>query len=294
MRTLKTLAKKKLIRRSITDASLIFLGVLIAGLGLKGFLLPNNFIDGGVTGISLLIGELTTVPVSLLIFLINIPFIVIGLKQVSRSFAIKTLLAIAGLALCLIFIDYPVVTHEKLLVSVFGGLFLGAGIGLAIRGGGVIDGTEILAVYLNRLTSLTLGNIILIINLIIFGFAAILLGIEVALYSILTYMSATKAVDFIILGIEEYTGVSIISEESEAIRNLILEKFNRGVTIYKGERGLGKKGEMDLDIVFTVVTKLELQKLMNEIDKIDACAFVFQYSINDIKGGMIKKRPLHI
>ena len=281
--------------RYIKDFILIVSGIVSAGLGLKGFLLPNNFIDGGVTGISLLTAFLTELPVPLLIIIINIPFIIMGYFQVSKIFAFKTMLAIGGLALCLIFIPYPVVTTDKLLIAIFGGFFLGTGIGLAIRGGSVIDGTEILALYVSKKTTLTVGDVILFINIIIFSAAAILLGIEKAFYSVLIYLAASKAVDFIIEGIDEYTGVTIISDKSDEIRKAIIEKTGRGVTIFSGKKGFGKRGEVDheIDIVYTVITRLEISKLKSDIDNIDENAFIVFQSINDTKGGMVKKRPLH-
>lgn len=279
----------------LKDLALVAIGILSAGLGLKGFLLPSKFLDGGVTGISLLLNRLTDIPLPAFIVVINIPFIFLGYYQVSRIFALKTLIAIAGLALCLIFIEYPVATQDKLLVSVFGGFFLGAGIGFAVRGGCVIDGTEVLALYLHKKTGLTIGDVILFLNIIIFSVAAMLFEFETALYSILTYLSASKTVDFIIHGIEEYTGVTIISQKSETIRKAIIHTLGRGVTIYKGKRGYGSNGDRneELDVVFTVVTRLEVTKLKTEIDRIDHKAFVITHSINDTKGGMIKKRRLH-
>jgi len=281
--------------RYIKDFILIVSGIISAGLGLKGFLLPNNFIDGGVTGISLLTAFLTELPVPLLIIIINIPFIIMGYFQVSKIFAFKTMLAIGGLALCLIFIPYPIVTTDKLLIAIFGGFFLGTGIGLAIRGGSVIDGTEILALYVSKKTTLTVGDVILFINIVIFSVAAILLGIEKAFYSVLIYLAASKAVDFIIEGIDEYTGVTIISDKSDEIRKAIIEKTGRGVTIFSGKKGFGKRGEIDheIDIVYTVITRLEISKLKSDIDNIDENAFIVFQSINDTKGGMVKKRPLH-
>lgn len=279
----------------VKDFLLITLGVFSAGLGLKGFLMPSGFIDGGVTGISLLIATLTKFPLSLLILIINIPFIIMGFKQVSTIFAIKTAFAIAGLAIFIGTIPYPVLTTDKLLIAVFGGICLGAGIGLAIRGGCVLDGTEVMALYISKKTSATVGDIILIINIIIFFTAGILLSVEAAFYSILTYISASKTVDFIIEGIEEYTGVTIISEHCKEIKEAIVSKLGRGVTIYSGKSGFGKRGAVDheIDIIFTVVTRLEISKLKSEIDHIDSRAFVVQHSIKDTKGGMIKKRPLH-
>ncbi len=282
-------------KQSAKNLTYITLGILSAGIGLKGFLLPNHFLDGGVMGISLLINNITQIPLPYLIVLVNLPFIFLGFHQVSRFFAIKTLLGIIGLAICIAFIEIPLITSDKLLIAVFGGFFLGAGIGLSIRGGGVLDGTEVLALYISRKTVFTVGDVIIIINVIIFGVAAFLMHIETALYAMLTYLSASKTIDFIIHGIEEYTGVTIISEESEAIRSMIIEKMGRGVTIFKGKRGFGKRGLQndDLDVIYTVLTRLELQKLSNEVEIIDPKAFVIQQSINDVKGGMIKKLPLH-
>lgn len=287
------ISKNKL--RLAKDFVMILLGILSAGLGLKGFLMPNNFIDGGVTGISLLTSALTDLPLSLLIILINAPFILMGLKQVSKIFAIKTAIAIAGLAIFIIVIPYPIITNDKLLIAVFGGMCLGVGIGLAIRGGCVLDGTEVLALYLSRKFSATVGDVILVINIVIFFTAAILLGIETAFYSILTYLSASKAVDFLIEGIEEYTGVTIISDQCYEIKKAIVEKLGRGVTVYSGKSGFGKRGEVshEINILFTVVTRLEISRLKMEIDYLDENAFVVQHSIKDTKGGMVKKRPLH-
>jgi len=283
------------LRRQVINVFLILLGILSAGFGLKGFLLPNGFIDGGVTGISLLISKITGLSLSVLIVAINIPFIFLGYKNVDKFFAMKTFFAIVGLALALVFISYPIITSDKLLVAIFGGFFLGAGIGLAMRGGCVIDGTEVLALSVSKNASVTIGDVILIFNIIIFSIAAFVFSIETALYSILTYFSASKTLDFLVSGIEEHTGVTIISACSEQIRKMITEKLGRGVTIYQGKRGYGKHGHQlsETDIVFTVITRLEVSKLTAEIEKIDPKAFVIMNSIKDSKGGMIKKKPLH-
>lgn len=279
--------------RLLKDIILIVLGIFSAAFGLESFLLPSSFIDGGATGISLLIAELTTIPLSLLIIIINVPFIILGFKIIGKQFAIKTAFAITGLAICMSSFHFPEVTHDKLLVAIFGGFFLGSGIGLAVRGGSVIDGTEVLAIFLSRKFGTTMGDIIIAINIVIFSAAAYFLSIETALYSMITYLAASKTLDFIIQGIEEYTGVTIISAHSEAIRKMIIETMGRGVTVYCGKRGFGKTGEgSEIDIIYTVVTRLELNKLKTEIETIDGNAFVVMNSIKDTKGGMIKKRPL--
>ncbi len=275
------------------DAALIIIGIFSAAFGFKGFLLTNHFIDGGATGISLLISALTSIPLYILIIVVNIPFILLAINILGRKFAIKTALAIAGLALCLATVSFPDVTQDNLLVAVFGGIFLGAGIGLSVRGGAVIDGTEVLAIYLSRKFGTTIGDIIIIINVLIFSFAAYFLTIEIALYSMITYLSASKTLDFIIEGIEEYIGVTIISSHHLEIRQMIVEDMGRGFTVFQGKKGFGTQGEAeDRDIIYTVVTRLELNKLNNELERIDPHAFVVMSSIKDTKGGMIKKRPL--
>ncbi|QIX60758.1 YitT family protein [Hymenobacter lutimineralis] len=286
---------RRWVRRQSVQVALVVAGIFSAAIGLKGFLLPNEFIDGGVTGISLLTNQLTGISLSLLIVIINIPFIILGYFQLGRAFALRTFLAIVGLALVLLVISFPVIAKDKLLIAVFGGFFLGAGIGLAMRGGAVLDGTEILAVYISRKTPLSVGDIILVINILIFGVAALLLSIDTALYSILAYLSAAKTIDFIIEGIEEYTGVTIISQRSEDIRRMVTETLGRGATLYVGKRGYGTRGDQlqSMDIIFTVVTRLEVARLTEEIDKLDPQAFVVMSSVRETKGGLVKKRPLH-
>jgi len=283
--------KRVSIKAEIKSSLYIFLGIIAAGFGLNGFLLPNKFIDGGVTGVSLLLTELTQLPFSVLIILINIPFIFLSYFTLGKSFAIKTLLAILGLGICVAFVHFPIITNDKLLVAVFGGIFLGAGIGLTIRGGGVIDGTEVLAIYVSKKMGVTIGDIIIMINVAIFGSAAFLLSIETALYSMITYFAASKTLDFIIEGIDEYIGVTIVSPHCKEMRDMIVQTRGRGVTIYKGAKGVGKTGERDdLDIIYTVITRLEINKLNTEIEKISPTAFVVMTSVKDTRGGMIKKK----
>lgn len=300
-RTLENIRRRQVAKRlrkqvwkTSSDAFLLLLGVASAGFGLRGFLIPNGFIDGGVTGISLLVNRQTTVALSLLIVAFNTPFLFLGYRQISKIFSLKSTLAIALLALAVAFVPYPAITNDKILVAVFGGFFLGAGIGLSIRGGGVIDGTEVLAVYLSRKISLTVGDFILLFNIAIFSAAAYLLSIEAALYSILTYLSASKTVDFILEGIEEYTGVTIISTHSQQIIRLIQEKLNRGLTIYSGRKGYGKSGasNQNIDIIFTVITRLEINRLTSEVNRIDPNAFLVMQSIKDTRGGMVRKIQL--
>lgn len=276
--------------RFIKETLLIVAGITSACFGLKSFLLPSQFIDGGVTGISLLISTLTGIKLSYLILIINIPFVILGYKQIGKAFAIKTAVAITALSIALILLPFESITHDKLLIAFFGGFFLGGGIGLAMRGGCVIDGTEVLALYISRNSILTVGNIILILNIIIFAVAAYFLNIETALYAILTYLSASSTVDFIVNGLEQYTGVTIISEKFEEIKAYIITDMRRGVTIYKGEGGYIEK--KDISILYTVLTKLEMSKLQSMINHIDSDAFIIQQQISDLKGGVVKQQTV--
>lgn len=276
----------------LKDAALISVGIASAAFGLGGFLMPVGLIDGGATGTALLLAELTPIKLPVLLLLINIPFIILGYNIIGKPFAIKASLAICGLALVLSVADFPQITNDNVLVAVFGGFFLGAGIGLAVRGGAVLDGTEVLAIALSRKIGTTIGDIIIIINIIVFATAAKFLGIEKALYSMIAYLAASKTLDFVIEGIEEYTGITIVSSHSDEIRLMIINVMGRGVTVYKGKRGYGTHGNTnDIDIIYTVITRLEISKINNEILKIDPNAFVVMNSIKDTKGGMIKKRP---
>ncbi|PRP67679.1 YitT family protein [Nonlabens agnitus] len=281
------------VKRNIKNFILIVTGIFSASFGFKGFLLTNDFIDGGATGISLLLAALSDIPLYVFLILVNLPFIALGYKIMGKQFAVMTMMAIIGLALCVALVPFPNVTDDDLLVAVFGGFFLGAGIGLSIRGGAVIDGTEILAIYLSRKIGLSIGDIIIVINVFIFSVAAYLLSIEIALYSMITYIVASKTLDFVIEGIEEYIGVTIIASQSSRVKEMIIEKLGRGVTIYKGQGGYLKDGiAEEKDIIYTVITRLELNKLNTEIEKIEPNVFIVMNTIKDIKGGMIKKRPL--
>ncbi len=277
--------------RFIKDGILIVLGILSAGMGLKGFLASSHFIDGGVTGISMLLSEVMGVPLAILILLFNIPFIILGYKQIGKWFAIKSVAAIAGLSLCLAFVKFPDVTPDLLLTAVFGGFFIGAGIGLSMRGGAVLDGTEIAALLISRKTAMfRVGDIILMMNIFIFSAAAFLLNVEIALYSILTYFAASKTLDFILHGIEEYTALIIISDKSEEIRHRIVHDLRRGVTILKGQKGFSGA---DQNILMCVVTRLEMGRIKRCVQEIDKDAFIIIDALSDAEGGLVKRSKIH-
>ena len=281
----------KSLGREIKNAVLIILGILSVGMGLKGFLFSSQFIDGGVTGVSMLVSQIAGFPLAVLILVFNLPFIWLGYKQIGKKFAIKSSLAIIGLSVCIAFIKFPDVTPDLLLTAVFGGFFIGAGIGLAIRGGAVLDGTEIAALLVSRNSELLrVGDVILIFNVFIFLTAAFFLSIEIALYSILTYFTASKMIDFLIHGLEEYTAVIIVSERSEEIKQSILKDLKRSVTVYKGSGGLSGA---DQDILYCVVTRLEIGTVKTAVKEIDSRAFIVVHPLSDAEGGLIKKSAFH-
>ena len=277
--------------RVLKNALFIATGILSAGMGLHGFLLSSRFIDGGVTGVSMLLAKVLGLPLSALILVINLPFIALGYHQIGRNFAIRSAAAIVGLSACLATIHYPDVTPDKLLTAVFGGFFIGAGMGLAMRGGAVLDGTDIAALLISKRSHLfRVGDVILGLNIVIFLTAAFFLGVDSALYSILTYVAASKTLDFLLHGIEEYTAITIVSERSDPIRQAITGVLGRGVTVYKGRGGMTGA---DQDILFCVVTRLEIGKVMDIAQKIDPSAFIVVHPLADAKGGVLKKTAPH-
>ena len=284
-------AMKNGITRELVNAASIILGIFSAGFGLHGFLLSSRFIDGGVTGVSMLLAKVSNLPLSVFLLIINLPFIALGYRHLGKAFAIRSSLAIVGLSICLATVHFPDVTPDKLLTAVFGGFFIGAGIGLAMRGNAVLDGTEIAALLISKRSNLfRVGDVILGLNIVIFLTAAFVLGVESALYSILTYVAASKTLDFLLHGIEEYTAIVIMSARNDAIRQRILKDLNRGVTVYKGRGGMTGA---DQDILFCVVTRLEIGKVKVIAREIDAAAFLVVYPLADVEGGVLKRNAIH-
>lgn len=284
------LAMKQILREAL-NVALIVLGIMSAAFGIHGFLLSSNLIDGGVTGISMLLAQTTGLPLAVLLPVINVPFIAIGYRHVGRAFAIRSTLAIAGLSLVLATVHFPDVTADLVLTAVFGGFFLGAGIGLAIRGRAVLDGTEIAALLISKRSSiLRVGDVILGLNVVIFVVAIWVLGVNQALYSILTYVAASRTLDFVINGIEEYTAMIIVSPESNAIRESITWKLGRGVTVYKGEGGVSGAPQ---DILYCVVTRLEIGRVKSIVREHDVSAFVVTHALSDVDGGVLRRAVNH-
>ncbi|HWK08415.1 MAG TPA: YitT family protein [Vicinamibacterales bacterium] len=280
----------RLLRREAVNAILLLSGVFAAGMGLKGFLLPSHFIDGGVTGVSMLLDQVTPIALAIWLPVVNLPFVLLGFHQLGAAFAARSAIAITSLAGVLAWVPYPDITHDPLLTAVFGGVFLGAGIGLAMRGSAVLDGTEIAALLIGRRNlGVRVGDVILAFNVVLFLVAMTVLGVEAALYSILTYAAAARTLDFVLHGIEEFTAITIMSDGCSEIRARIVDEVGRGVTIYKG-RG-GKTGE-DREIVYCVVTRLEIGRVMRIVDAVDPNAFVVQHPLANVRGGVVRRPAL--
>jgi uncharacterized membrane-anchored protein YitT (DUF2179 family) len=278
------------IRRELINALLIITGIMSAGMGLKGFLFSSHFIDGGVTGISMLLSKVTPVSLSIWLPVVNLPFVIVGYRHLGRAFAVRSALAIFGLAVVIATMHFPDVTSDSLLTAVFGGVFLGGGIGLAVRGGAVLDGTEIAALLIGKRSAvLKVGDVILAFNVVLFLVAMTVLGVEEALYSILTYVSAARTVDFILHGIEEFTAITVMSSSPQPIRDAILDEMGRGVTVYRA-RG-GRTGD-EREILYCVVTRLEIGRVLRIVESFDPSAFVVQHPLADVRGGVVHRHAL--
>lgn len=286
------------LHKVLTLRAIVFLmlGVLCAGVALKGFMIPNHFLDGGVTGISILLHEVTHWSISLILLVLNLPFVIIGFRKISPAFGLVSLVAIVLLALFMHFVSVPAITDDKILIAVFGGFLIGLGIGFVIRGGGVIDGMEVIADYTNRKVAFSSAEIIMLINTILFLSAAYFFGIETALYSILTYFTAMQTSNYVVDGFDEYTAITIVSTEPEKVKRAIVENFDKAIFVYKGERGY-LPGNFDVkhdcDIVVSIVTRLETHRLTEYVSSIDPKAFIFLQGIKEVRGGVIKKKVAH-
>ncbi len=288
--------KNIIIKDNLKDYLFMALGILSISFALKSLLMPNNFFDGGVTGISLLIYKKYGINLALVFILFNLPFLLLGARLIGKSFAVKSIIAVVVLGLCLLFIPFPAISHDKLIVSVFGGFFIGIGVGFGMKSGVALDGIEVLAVFTGKKVGFSMSEIILGINILIFLVAGMFFGLESAFYSMLTYFVASKTIDYVVEGFEEFTGVTIVSSKSEEIKEFLVLQMGKGITVYKGERGFMKDSfdqSTETDIIYTVVTRLEVRKLKNAIHQIDEKAFIFSSSIKETSGGILKKRHNH-
>ena len=276
---------------NLKNLAQIFVGVGMAVFAMKGFMIPNKFMDGGVTGISILLHEISHINISIFILVFNLPFIYLGYKKIGKTFAVQTAMAVVLLALGLIFIDIKPVTTDRLLIAIFGGILIGTGVALVIRSGGVIDGAEVIAVFTKRRTGFSNSEIIMLFNTFIFAGAAFHFGLETAMYSLITYFAATRATDYVVDGIEQYTAINIISAQQEKIKDLLVNELGKGITVYKGERGYLPGSfhiKTDCEIIVTIVNRLEINQIQESVILIDPKAFIYIQSINDAAGGILK------
>jgi len=272
------------------------IGIVCAVVAIKGFMIPNHFLDGGLLGISILIHEFYHIDVWIPLLLLNLPFVYIGYKKIGKTFAAHALLALILLGIALNVLEIPEITNDSFLVAAFGGVFVGLGIGFVIRGGGVIDGLEVIAEYTNKQFGLSTAEIIMAINTTIFLIIAFYLGLEKAMYSILTFFTALKVSDYVVDGFEKLISLTIISPNDQLIKDMIVNQFNKPISVYKGERG-NLPGSFhvkhDCEIIVTVVTRLEVHKIKMAIAEADPQAFMYIQNINEVNGGVISRKSGH-
>lgn len=271
----------------------ILIGCSLAILAMRGFMIPNKFLDGGVTGISILFHEVFHWNISILTILLNMPLVYLGYRRIGRTFAVQTVFAVILLAIGLALVEIKPITKDKLLIAIFGGLTMGSGVGLVLRCGGVLDGAEVIAVFTKRKTGFSNSEIILLINAIIFTVAATQFGLETAMYSLITFFTATRAADYVVDGIEQYTAVNIISSKQEEVKNFLVNELGKGITVYKGERGYlpgSFEIKTDCEIIVTIVTRLEVHQIQSAIMEIDSRAFIYVQSIKEAAGGILKAK----
>ncbi|WP_394231975.1 YitT family protein [Niallia oryzisoli] len=288
----KKISHKRLTLRSVIKRGLfITIGAIIMGYGLEAVLIPNNMIDGGVTGLSMLLSHITPINLSIFLVLLNLPFFFLGYKQIGKTFAFSMLYGIVALSVATSFMHHvkPIV-QDELLAVVFGGLTLGVGVGLTLRNGGVLDGTETLAILVEKRLPFSVGEIIMFVNVVIFAIAAFVFGLENALFSMLTYFIAFKTIDVVVKGLEDMKSMYIISDNTTEIAEAITERLGRGVTYLHGE---GSYSGEDKRVILCVFTRLEETKMKDIIRELDPGAFIIASDVAEVRGGRFKKRDIH-
>ncbi|MGG1662068.1 YitT family protein [Brevibacillus sp. NRS-1366] len=288
----KKINHKKLSIRNIVKRGLfITIGAIIMAYGLEAVLIPNNIIDGGVTGLSMILSHVTAINLSLFLVILNLPFFFLGYKQIGKTFAISMLYGIIALSVATSFMhDIKPIVDNELLAIAFGGLILGLGVGLTIRNGGVLDGTETLAILVEKRLPFSVGEIIMFVNVIIFAIAAFVFSLENALFSMLTYYVAFRTIDVVVKGLDDMKSVYIISDNTTEIADAITERLGRGVTFLHGE---GSYSGEDKRVILCVFTRLEETKLKDIIRELDPQAFIIATDVSSVHGGRFKKKDIH-
>ncbi len=285
------MAKKNRTIQEIKRYVMLFIGSIITAVGLEIFLVPNNIIDGGIVGISIMASYLTGMPLSLFLVVLNIPFIYLGYKQIGKTFALSTLFSIASLSYWThVFHPIPGVTNDLFLAAVFGGMIVGLGVGMIIRFGGSLDGTEIVAIIFDRWTSFSVGEIVMFLNLFILSSAGLVFTLDKAMYSLVAYFIIFKVMDIVIEGLDESKAAMIVSDKPDEIADALLARLGRGVTILHGEGGYTKERK---NVLYAVITRLEMAKLKSIVDEIDENAFLTINDVHEVMGGKFKKKAIH-
>jgi uncharacterized membrane-anchored protein YitT (DUF2179 family) len=281
---------------SPSSIALTILGVLCAVVALKGFMIPNHFIDGGIIGVAILASKAFHVNISFLLIALNIPFVIMGYNRIGKTFAVQTTIAVLLLAIALNLLSIPVITDDKILIAMFGGFFIGLAVGFIIRSGGVLDCLEVIAHYTNKRSGWSTGELVMLFNTAVILAAVFQFGIEAGMYSILTYFTAMRISDYVVDGFEEYTALTVISEKHDEVKSIIVKDFNKAISVFKGERGY-LPGSFDVnydcDIIMTIVTRLEIYRIKKAILAIDPKAFLYITSIKEVKGGIVKQKVKH-
>ncbi|CAM4105564.1 YitT family protein [Gillisia limnaea] len=278
------------VKQIFSESFQICIGILLASIGLKAFLLPNGFLDGGVTGIAILISQLFNLNFSIVLLIVSIPFLLLAWNTMTKKIVLKSFLSITALAIFIHFENFTSLTDDKLLIAIFGGLFLGCGIGITIKNGAVLDGSEILGIFINNRFGISIGKVILLFNIILFSITAILISIEVAMYSILTFLITAKIIDLMIEGFEDYIGLMIVSEKSDEIETGLIDEIGVGITTYKGSKGYGRRGLQDQKVIIhTVINRIDINRTYRLVEQIDEKAFIIEFDVNNVKGGILKK-----
>ncbi|WP_026089104.1 MULTISPECIES: YitT family protein [Bacillus] len=283
----KGLSKGKIAKRTL----FITFGAMLMAVGLESFLIPNKVIDGGITGISIISSHLTGISLGIFLFLLNLPFFFIGYKQIGKTFALSTMYGIIVLSSATVLLhDIPRFTDDVLLAAIFGGIIIGVGIGIVMRNGGSLDGTEILAIVFNKKLPFSVGEMIMFVNIFILGSAGFVYGWNRAMYSLIAYFVASKTIDIVLQGLDESKSAWIISEKYLDIGEALLARLGRGVTYLTGE---GAYTGEEKKVIFCVITRLEESKLKSIVEEIDPEAFLAVGNVAEVRGGRFKKKSVH-
>jgi len=268
----------------------MILGSALAAIGLEIFLIPNNIIDGGITGISIMASHLTSIQLGVFTFLLNLPFVILGYKQIGKTFALSTIFSVICFSIGVTLLHpIPGITQDTLLATIFGGIILGVGVGLIIRNGGSLDGTEIVAILLEKRSAFSIGEIVMFINLFILGISGFLFGWDRAMYSLIAYFIAFKAIDITVEGLEESKSVIIVSDKNADISKAIIDRLGRGITLLNGK---GAYSGTETEVIYVVLSRLEIAKLKKIVHDFDEDALITITSVEGT-GKKYAKKAIH-